>query len=92
VLGITGMSEPVGSPPLGPQAPGVYVATPADVLPTAEPAMPSTQPRAFEPTESEPTGIEQVASEYRDTYAEHVLPVGDPQAHAEQLRVSSAVS
>jgi hypothetical protein len=91
VTGSTGTTEPVGSPPLAGHAPGVYIALPADVLPTAEPASPSTQSGAFEPTKSELTVVEQVASEYTDTSAEHVLPLGDPQAHAEQLRVSSAV-
>jgi hypothetical protein len=40
VEGPTGVTEPLVTPPLGGHVPGVYVAGPLDLLPSAEPVTP----------------------------------------------------
>jgi len=93
VAGVTGVADPIGSPPpLAPHAPGVYVVGPADLLPSAEPAIRSTQTGLCESTKSDKRGVEQFPSDHTDTSAVHLPPDGDPHVHVEQPRASSALA
>src|SRR5262245_40383357 len=91
VPGIVPTAAPVGSPPLGWQVPGMYVAGLVALLPGAAPAGRSWQTRAALVTVARSRGEEQPGSLKTETSAEHELPDGAPHVQGAQPRVSSIV-
>ena len=80
--------EPLGSPPLGWQVPGVYVNGPAALLPRAEPVGTVWQLGWVESSDSMRSGALQSLSLKTEIEPVHALPLGAEHAHGEHVRSS----
>jgi hypothetical protein len=90
VDGSTGSTEPIVSPPLAWQVPGVRVSGPADLLPSAVPGGSETQKlSAVEVIVTLLICELQFPSLKVEITPVHFPPVGVEQAHAEHARLSS---